>query len=64
MLCIATAFALVSAHWVFILFSAVAIPAFLARVPREEQMMIEQFGKDYQAYMRNTGRFLPKWESR
>lgn len=64
MLFIATAFALVSAHWVFILFSAVAIPALLVRVPREEQMMIEQFGEDYQTYMQDTGRFFPKWESR
>ncbi len=64
MLFIATAFALVSAHWVFILFSAVAILAFLARVPREEQMMIEQFREGYQNYMRDTGRFFPKWEGR
>lgn len=64
MLFIATALALVSAHWVFILFSAVVIPALLVRVPREEQMMIEQFGEYYQTYMRDTGRFFPKWESR
>ncbi len=64
MLCTATACALVSAHWVFILFSALAIPAFLARVPCKEQMMIKQFGEDYQVYMRHTGRFFPKWEGR
>ena len=31
-----------------------------ARVPREEKMMIEQFGDEYREYMGKTGRFLPK----
>ena len=31
-----------------------------SRVGREEATMIEQFGDDYRAYMRRTGRFLPK----
>ena len=29
------------------------------RVDREEAMMIRQFGEEYRAYMRQTGRFLP-----
>jgi len=33
----------------------------VARVPQEEQMMLEQFGDEYREYMRRTGRFLPKW---
>ncbi len=64
MLGIATAFALVSANWVFILFSAVVIPGFMLRVPREEQMMVDQFGEDYKTYMRHTGRFFPKFVNR
>lgn len=32
----------------------------LWRVPREEARLIEVFGDDYRAYMRRTGRFLPK----
>lgn len=30
------------------------------RVGREEQVMIEQFGDVYRAYMRSTGRFFPR----
>lgn len=33
---------------------------YLLRVDSEEQMMIEQFGDAYKAYMRKTGRFFPK----
>lgn len=36
------------------------IPIYFMRVPREEQMMIDQFGDEYRAYMRQTGRFLPR----
>lgn len=30
------------------------------RVPREEQMMLDQFGGAYQAYMQRTGRLVPR----
>lgn len=30
------------------------------RVGREEDMMVDQFGEEYQAYMKKTGRLLPK----
>jgi predicted PolB exonuclease-like 3'-5' exonuclease len=30
------------------------------RVDAEEQMMIEQFGEQYIAYMEKTGRFFPR----
>jgi protein-S-isoprenylcysteine O-methyltransferase Ste14 len=33
----------------------------LLRLGREEQMMIDQFGQEYQTYMKSTGRLLPKW---
>jgi len=51
--------ALVTANWVFIVFALVVIGSMAARVPREEQMMIQAFGDEYKAYMRRTGRFLP-----
>jgi len=33
---------------------------FLSRIKEEEQMMLDQFGDQYQEYMNNTGRFLPR----
>lgn len=36
------------------------IPLYFCRVPREEQMMLDQFGEVYQAYMNRTGRVIPR----
>ena len=36
------------------------LPLYILRVPREEQMMREQFGKAYQSYMSRTGRVIPR----
>lgn len=40
------------------------IPVFLlmclTRIPKEERMMLQQFGQDYQAFIASRGRFLPK----
>jgi protein-S-isoprenylcysteine O-methyltransferase Ste14 len=52
--------ALVTANWVFIAFAPLAIVATAVRVPREEKMMIDEFGEEYEAYIRRSGRFLPK----
>lgn len=52
--------ALVTANWVFIVLAVVMIAGSVARLPREEQMMIERFGEEYTAYMQRTGRFFPK----
>lgn len=38
----------------------VFIPFYWLRVPLEEQMMIEQFGAAYRAYIAQTGRILPR----
>ncbi|TFH36653.1 MAG: isoprenylcysteine carboxylmethyltransferase family protein, partial [Anaerolineales bacterium] len=35
-------------------------PLYFMRVPREEALMIETFGDAYRAYMRQTGRVLPR----
>jgi protein-S-isoprenylcysteine O-methyltransferase Ste14 len=52
--------ALVTANWVFVLFAVAVIAGLASRVPREEQMMIKEFGEQYEAYMQKTGRFLPR----
>ena len=41
-------------------FLVVMVPQYLSRVGAEEQMMLEKFGDEYQAYMDRTGRLLPK----
>jgi protein-S-isoprenylcysteine O-methyltransferase Ste14 len=33
---------------------------YVLRVPREEQMMLEQFGEAYRMYMNQTGRVIPR----
>ena len=38
----------------------VAIVAIGARIPKEEAMMVAQFGDVYQTYMQHTGRLLPR----
>ena len=55
-----TSLALVTANWVFVAFAVAVIAGLFARVPQEEQMMIEEFGEEYKAYMQRTGRFFPK----
>ena len=53
--------ALVSASWLIVILIVAAILVLYARIGKEETMMIEQFGDEYRAYMRRTGRFLPHW---
>lgn len=36
------------------------IPVYLTRVPREEEMMVRQYGDEYQLYMEETGRVFPR----
>jgi protein-S-isoprenylcysteine O-methyltransferase Ste14 len=55
------ALSLLTAHWIFVAVSVLAIIGLMLRIPKEEQMMIEAFGDEYKAYMRRTGRFFPKW---
>lgn len=50
----------VIANWIPIIFAVSAVAIFVARVPREEQMMLDRFGDEYREYMKKTGRFLPK----
>jgi protein-S-isoprenylcysteine O-methyltransferase Ste14 len=56
--------ALVTANWVFVVMAVAVIGGTVARIPREERMMIEEFGEEYKAYMKRTGRFFPRWGAR
>jgi protein-S-isoprenylcysteine O-methyltransferase Ste14 len=56
----AAGFALATANWIFIAFAVLVPIIFFVRVPREEKMMLDQFGEEYRKYMERTVRFLPK----
>lgn len=63
-----------SAHWLWAIAQALLIenwlaglallvtflPLCLIRIPREEQMMLENFGEQYRQYMNRTGRLIPR----
>jgi len=55
-----TSIALVTANWLFIALLVFSIVDLTLRIPKEEQMMIARFGDEYKAYMKRTGRLLPK----
>ena len=50
-------YAVVSANW-FVGLSTLGLVA--ARLPKEEEKLIERFGEEYRAYARRTGRLLPR----
>jgi protein-S-isoprenylcysteine O-methyltransferase Ste14 len=55
------AFMLLSANWFIGLTGLLAYALTMTvRTPKEERMMIEAFGDDYRAYMKRTGRYLPR----
>jgi protein-S-isoprenylcysteine O-methyltransferase Ste14 len=53
------ALALLTANGCFMLLAAAVIAGFVIRAPREERMMLEAFGKEYQDYAQRTGKFFP-----
>jgi protein-S-isoprenylcysteine O-methyltransferase Ste14 len=55
-----TGIALVTANWFFIALLVVSIVVLALRIPKEEQMMVDDFGEEYKVYMQRTGRLLPK----
>jgi protein-S-isoprenylcysteine O-methyltransferase Ste14 len=57
----ATGFALVTANWIFVAFAVLMPTVFFLRVPREEKMMLDQFGGEYREYIKRTGRVFPKF---
>ena len=54
------ALGLISANWLVILLCAFRIAVLYARIGNEEAMMISRFGDQYRAYMRTTGRLVPR----
>ncbi len=51
---------LVAANWFMGLASVVVLVMLLVRLPKEEERLIERFGDEYRAYMKRTGRLLPR----
>lgn len=52
--------AMVSANWLFVAFFLLSLVGLNLRVPKEERMMVDQFGNEYRLYMQSTGRYFPK----
>jgi protein-S-isoprenylcysteine O-methyltransferase Ste14 len=53
--------ALLIQNWIAgLTYLAFFIPLYLLRVPREERMMLEQFGEEYRLYINRTGRIIPR----
>ncbi len=57
------ALAVATANWLVLLPMIVGTALLYAQVGREEAMLIERFGDDYRAYMKRTGRFLPRFQN-
>ncbi len=67
-----------SSLWLLVIAQAMILPNYVAgatgllpfgilyflRVDKEERMMIEEFGRDYEQYLQKTGRLFPKLWSR
>lgn len=52
---------LLTANWIFVGVCVLTFAGLLWRIPKEEQMMIENFGDEYKKYMDRTGRLFPKF---
>jgi protein-S-isoprenylcysteine O-methyltransferase Ste14 len=55
------AFGMMADNWFIALLGILAFVIVAIRTPREEANLIEKFGDDYRAYMKRTGRFLPRF---
>jgi protein-S-isoprenylcysteine O-methyltransferase Ste14 len=42
---------------------AVFLPLYLLRFPREEKVMLNEFGDEYREYMKRSGRVFPRFWS-
>jgi len=54
---------LLTANWFVGLASLIGLTMILVRLPKEEASLIERFGDEYRAYMKCTGRLLPRISS-
>lgn len=55
---------LVSANLLFLINYLMTILLIILRIPKEEQMLLDQFGDEYRAYMKRTGRLLPRFRQK
>ena len=55
-----TGIILMVANWFVVVMGFVAFSILVIRTPIEEAKLIERFGDEYRAYMKQTGRFLPR----
>jgi protein-S-isoprenylcysteine O-methyltransferase Ste14 len=51
---------LLTANWTIGVCALLVLVLLAMRTPREEQMLVERFGRQYQDYMAKTGRFVPR----
>lgn len=51
-----------AANWLIGAGSVLVLGLLAVRTPKEERMLIEKFGQQYQDYMKNTGRFIPRFK--
>jgi protein-S-isoprenylcysteine O-methyltransferase Ste14 len=51
---------LLTANIPLIVFAIIGVPFTYARMKREEEIMVQQFGEEYQEYIKRTGRIFPK----
>jgi protein-S-isoprenylcysteine O-methyltransferase Ste14 len=51
---------LLTANWFFFVAGGLVFVLQVIRTAKEEQNLVARFGEEYQRYMRNTGRFLPR----
>ena len=58
-----TGIALTTANWFFVALLGVSIVVLALRIPKEEEMMVQEFGEQYRAYMQKTGRLFPRLRS-
>ncbi len=52
--------ALITSNLILVLFLVVSYIDLQIRIPKEERMMIDEFGDKYEIYLMQTGRLLPK----
>lgn len=55
-----TSVTLLTANWTIGVCSLIVLILLAMRTPREEQMLVERFGQQYQDYVAKTGRFVPR----
>jgi protein-S-isoprenylcysteine O-methyltransferase Ste14 len=64
-----------AAHWLIVIAQVLLVQNWIAgpvgfltfllvyayRIPREEAMLLQQYGDEYRVYMQHTGRVTPRW---